>query len=395
MTERLPLASPSIGKEELAAVLKVLRSRWLVQGPRVAEFEASISRFTRIPHAVALSSCTSALYLCLRALGADAHDEVVVPAFTFVATANAVVHVGSVPVFADIDPATFNVSAASVASRLERDYARREGVLRNRRTGRRLRFLVVVHQFGLAAPMDELRGIARANGLEILEDAACALGTRYRNRHVGTFGVAGCLSFHPRKSITTGEGGMVLTRRAKLARTLRRLRDHGAGTSDHERHRLSSTDLPDYPVSGFNSRMTDLQAALGVVQMRRIASILRRRSMVARHYLRSLAGLSGVLLPRESGPCGHSWQSFVVRIPGGRPSRDRIAERLAEQGIATRPGTHAVPWLGAFRNRAAEEREGCPRSLEAERTSLALPLFADMGLHNADRVSAALRRALK
>jgi len=394
MMKPVPLARPSMGHGELEAVRQVLRSGWLVQGPRVAEFEALVSRFTALPHAVAVSSCTSALYHCLRILGVGSGDDVLVPAFTFVATANSVVHAGGTPVFVDIDLATFNISRNAVESRVRQLYTRRAGVLRNRKTGRGLRYMLVVHQFGLSADMAALGSFARDNRIVVVEDAACAFGTHFRGRHVGSFGVAGCLSFHPRKSITTGEGGMVITRDSALARKVRMMRDHGARTSDHERHRKGVMRMPEYPISGFNSRMTDLQGALGVIQIRRARAMLTRRDQIARRYLARLQGTHGLVLPSIPGGCGHSWQSFVVRIPSGRRARNAVAELLKRKGISTRPGTHALPWLGAFRGLGPEERAACPNAREAEATSLSLPLFVGLSDRQVDLVASALRHAL-
>lgn len=391
MLKNLPLARPLLGIQEERAVCKVLRTRWLVQGPRVAEFEGSVRRFAQAKHAVAVSSCTSALYLCLRALGVGPGDDVLVPAFTFVATANSVVHAGANPVFGDIDLDTFNVSPKAVEETLERRYRRRGRQLRNRSTGRVLRLIIVVHQFGLAADMDALGKIARRFGLKLLEDAACALGTKYRKRHVGQHGMAGCLSFHPRKSITTGEGGMVLTRDLALAEAVRVLRDHGAALSDHARHAKGVTSLPEYPVCGFNSRMTDLQGAIGVEQMKRLPELLDRRARLAERYRDRLRDCPNIALPSARPPCGHTWQSFVIRFPLDSDRCESAARALRDQGIATRPGTHAVPWLKAFGDRAAEDRPLCPNSLEAERTSMALPLFPEMSFGDVDRVCRALR----
>jgi dTDP-4-amino-4,6-dideoxygalactose transaminase len=391
MLKKLPLARPLMGAQEERAVRNVLRSRWLVQGPRVAEFEESIRRYARAGHAVAVSSCTSALHLCYHALGMGPLDDVLVPAFTFVATANSVVEAGANPVFADVDLETFNLSPAAVEATIERHYRRRGGRLRHRQTGRSLRLIVAVHQFGLAADLGALRGIARRFGLRILEDAACALGTTYGSTHVGLSSVAACLSFHPRKSITTGEGGMVITRDAGLARKVRMLRDHGSALSDHARHAQGVMSLPEFPVSGFNARMTDLQGAIGVEQMKRLPAMLRRRASLVGQYLRRLKGWSRIALPEVRRPSRHTWQSFVIRFPGDPERCERTARALGDLGIATRPGTHAVPWLGAYAERAAAYRPNCPKSREAERTSMALPLFPEMKVGDVDRVCRALR----
>jgi dTDP-4-amino-4,6-dideoxygalactose transaminase len=323
-------------------------------------------------------------------MGIGPEDDVLVPGFTFVATANSVVHAGANPVFADIDLGTFNLSPRSVAETLERRYQRRGRHLRNRASGRVLRLIIVVHQFGLAADMEGLGRIARRFGLKILEDAACALGTRYRTRHVGQSGIAGCLSFHPRKSITTGEGGMVLTEDPLLAARIRVLRDHGADLSDHDRHSKGVMSLPQYSVCGFNSRMTDFQGAIGVEQMKRLPDLLARRARLAGRYTERLSAFGDLALPVLPPPSRHTWQSFVIRFPGDPERCVRAARALRDLRIATRPGTHAVPWLKAFDGRAAEDRSLCPNSLEAERTSMALPLYPEMTFADVDRVCRAL-----
>jgi len=250
---------------------------------------------------------------------------------------------------------------------------------------------MIVHQFGLAADLDRLGRIARRFGLGILEDAACALGTRVQSRHVGRFGIAGCLSFHARKSITTGEGGMVLTGDAALADRVRMLRDHGAALSDHERHTKGVMSMPDYPECGFNSRMTDLQGAIGVVQMKRLPDLLARRARLAARYRDRLGDCPTLALPAHPPGLRHTWQSYVIRFPGSPERCERTARELRDQGIATRPGTHAIPWLKAFDDRASEDRPYCPNSREAERTSMALPLFPEMSVGDVDRVCRALR----
>jgi len=394
MLKNLPLARPLLGVEEERAVCKVLRSRWLVQGPRVADFERSVGRFAGARYAVAVSSCTSALSLCMTSMGLGPKDDVLVPGFTFVATANSVVHAGANPVFADIELDTFNLSPEAVEETIERRYRRRGRLLRNLSTDRVLRLILVVHQFGLAADMKSLGRLARRHGLKILEDAACALGTRHGNRHVGDFGAGACLSFHPRKSITTGEGGMVLTRDRALAESIRALRDHGSALSDHARHAKGVMALPDYTVHGFNSRMTDLQGAIGVEQMKRLPSLLARRARLAERYEDRLNDCGKIALPAHRSPCGHTWQSFVIRFPGDPDRCERAARVLRDAGIATRPGTHAIPWLKAYGARAAADRPLCPNSREAELTSMALPLFPEMSFGDVDRVCRVLRSDL-
>ena len=251
---RIPIARPLFGEEEIAAVAEPLRNGWVVQGPKVAEFEQRFATFTDAKHAVAASNCTTALHMAVAALGLKPGDEVIVPAFTWVSTANVVEYMGATPVFCDIALDTFNIDVAQIEARIT---PKTVGIL-------------PVHLFGLCADLDPILDIARRRSLWVVEDAACAFGAWYRGRHAGTFGDAGCFSFHPRKSITTGEGGMLTTANDELARKARSLRDHGASRSDLARHHAASAFLlADYDDVGYNYRMTDLQAAVGCVQMER------------------------------------------------------------------------------------------------------------------------------
>lgn len=393
LPDPLPIARPFLGPEEAAAILRPLERGWVVQGPEVAAFEAKLAAFTGAPDAVATSSCTTALHAAVTALDLGPGDEVIVPAFTWVATANVVVHAGATPVFADIDPTTFNVDPRAVAAAVTR-----------RTVG-----IIPVHLFGLPAAMDELLAIARRHGLWVVEDAACGLGARIRGRHVGTFGDAGAFSFHPRKSITTGEGGALVTAGPDLARRVRSLRDHGATLSDLARHESRAGFLlPDFDEVGFNYRMTDLQGALGSVQMDRLAWILGERARLASLYEDALAGLDWLALPDEPAGMDHGWQAFVTRYRPERPSldapvsapgsvarlharRNALMDALAAEGIATRPGTHAVVLQRAYRG-LVPDAAAFPNAVIADRLSLALPLFAGMTDGDIARVADALRR---
>jgi dTDP-4-amino-4,6-dideoxygalactose transaminase len=335
----------------------------------VQEFERRFADLCGVEHAVAATSCTTALHLAIAALGAGPGDEVVVPAFTWVATANAVAYTGATPVFCDVSLDTFNLDPEAMAA-----------AVTERTVG-----LLPVHLFGLAADMTAVAAVAARHGLWVVEDAACAVGTRQGGRHAGAFGDAGCFSFHPRKTLTTGEGGMLVTGDETLAARARSLRDHAASRSGHARHAAARAfELADHDEVGFNYRMTDLQAAVGCAQVERAEWLLGERARLAARYSDALADLAWLRVPSAPEGEAHGWQSYVCLYDG---DREALMGALEEQGIATRPGTHAPPELGVY-GHAPEE---FPNAHAAARSSLALPLFAGLTDAEQDRVVAALR----
>jgi dTDP-4-amino-4,6-dideoxygalactose transaminase len=373
------------GPEELRAIQAPLEDGWIVQGPYVKRFEERMAGFTGAAHAIATTSCTTALHLALAALGVKPGDEVIVPAFTWISTPNVVEYMGARPVFCDIDLATFNIDIAQV-----------DRLITSRTVG-----LIPVHLFGLCADMDGVRRIADRHGLWTVEDAACGFGARIRGRHCGTFGTLGCFSFHPRKAITTGEGGMVTTARADLAALAASLRDHGASRSDLARHEASgSFVLAEYPRLGFNFRMTDIQGALGCAQMDRADWILAERARVARAYDERLAALEWLVRPAVPSEFDHGYQSYVCLFAPEPPSLenvDHLHERrtalmaaMEARGIATRPGTHAPVLLDYYRNRYALDRSAFANAVLADRLSLSLPIYPQMTDAEIDLVCASL-----
>jgi perosamine synthetase len=381
---RIPLARPSFGPEELAAVASVLESGWVVQGPRVAEFEERFADMVGVSHAVAMSSCTTALHACVSALGAGPGDEVIVPALTWVATANVVEQNGAKAVFADIDLDTFNVDVRAV-----------EAAVTDRTVG-----ILPVHLFGLAADLPELSDLARRHGLWMIEDAACALGANVGGRHVGTTGLLGCFSFHPRKSITTGEGGMAVTDDARMAELLRSLRDHGSGDSP-ESDMPKSARMPTFPRVGFNYRMTEIQAAIGVVQLERAGDFITERRRIAARYDEGFQGVSWLVRPTVPEGYVHGYQAYVVLIEEGRgvgaPEdgsarlRDTVVRRLERSGIGCRPGTHAPPLLDYYQAKYGYGPEDFPKAAYAERSSIALPLYPGLSDDEIDFVIDTIR----
>jgi perosamine synthetase len=361
MPTKLPLTRPLLDTTEERAVLDVLRSGWLVQGPVVAEFERVVADYVGARHAIATSSCTAALHLALVLLGIGPGDEVIVPSFTFIATANAVRYVGATPVFADIEPDTHTLDARSVASVITP----------------RTRCLMPVHQLGIAADMDPLAELARVHGLVLLEDAAPALGAVYRGRRVGGLGHTSCFSFHPRKVITTGEGGMILSDSPELARHARELRAHGMSVSDLARHNAARVIIEEYPSVGYNYRMSDLHAAIGVQQMRKLDDVLASRRAVARRYRQGLEDVEWLSLPPSPPERPHTYQSYMVTVRQDAPqTRDQVMQELLEAGIPSRRGVMAIHLEPSYRDRFPSAP--LPVTEQAARDTLLLPIYAGM-----------------
>ncbi len=383
---RIPITRPCFDDDDRAAIVKPLDTGWVVQGPNVAEFEAQFAAYTGAQHAVACTSCTTGLHLALVALGIGPGDEVIVPAFTWVASANVVLYCGATPVLCDVELDTFNLDAQDLV----------------RRITPRTRALMPVHLFGLPVDMAPMLELAKAHDLAIVEDAACGVGARWQGTHVGHIGDFGAFSFHPRKAITTGEGGMVLTNVAERDALLRTLRDHGSSKSDLARHSGKAAFLlSEFNVMGFNYRMTDIQGALGVTQMKKVEWIQARRGELAARYDELLADFDWLQTPRVPAGDVHGYQSYVCIYCPEAPTManvDALFERrnammmsMEAQGVSTRQGTHAVHGLGLFRDRFGMRPEDYPQAWICERVSLALPLFPTMTEAEQDRVVELLR----
>ena len=369
----VPIARTSLTEAEIQSVLSPLRSGWLVQGPKVREFEERWSAFTGAKHSIAVTSCTTAIHLSLAALGLRPGDEVIVPAFTWISTANVVEHLGGTVVLCDIDLNTFNIDVEQLKQKITP----------------KTKAIIPVHLFGLAAEMNEINKIAKRHGLWVVEDAACGFGSRYHGQHVGTLSDAGCFSFHPRKAITTGEGGMITTNHDALAEKLRRLRDHGAAVSDLQRH-LGARPylLADHPDAGYNQRMTDLQAALGAAQMDRAANIVSERQRLAKIYDNAFAHLSWLKTPAHINSMEHGYQSYpclfqpepitVQSTSRINQARNAWMDQLQHVGISTRPATHAVHMLTFYREKYRLRPENYPKAYAANDCSISLPLFHGM-----------------
>lgn len=370
---KIPISKPFFGEEEKRAIVEPLETGWVVQGPKVAQFEARFAAYARTPHALATTSATTALHMALVALGVGPGDEVIVPAFTWVASANVVELQGAKPVFVDIELDTFNIDVTKI----------------ERAITEKTKAIMPVSLFGVSADMNAVMAIAAKHGLKVVEDAACATGAWYKGHHAGTLADVGCFSFHPRKAITTGEGGMLITADAKIAEHARSLRDHGATKSDLARHLgARSYVLPDFNLVGFNYRMTDFQGAVGVVQMGRLAHIMEERTVRAKRYDAALSGLGWLRSPVTPADYVHGYQSYVCLFRPDEPTvanveqlharRNALMDALEGAGVATRPGTHAVHMLGFYRERYGIKPEDFPNAYLADRLTLALPLYAQL-----------------
>ena len=324
---RIEIAKPYFDNEEIDAVSRVIASGWVSQGPVVAEFEEIFAGYVGAKYAIAVTSCTTALHLALIASGIKPADEVIIPSLSFIATANSIIHAGATPVFADIDPNTCNIDVNAIEPLITND----------------TKAIMPVHQMGLPADIDSIREIADKYNLKIIEDAACAIGSEYKGKKIGGHGNIACFSFHPRKIITTGEGGMITTDDEGLASRLKRLRHHGMSVSDIERHNADRVIIESYPEVGYNYRMTDIQAAIGIVQMKKLPEIIQKRLSIAERYNEAFAKIGCVRVPVVPYYAKHNYQSYWTEILRDAPiSRDELMERLLKKGIATRRGIMAI-----------------------------------------------------
>ncbi len=378
---KIPITKPVFDECEKEAIVKPLETGWIVQGPFVAEFEKHFAEFTGARFAKAVSNCTTALHLSLDALNIKTGDKVIVPSFTYVASANAVEYTGARVVMCDIDLKTFNIDTIKVEELLENDKERK------------IKAIMPVHLFGLCADMSKIMELANKYRLKVIEDSACGLGAWIGRQHSGTFGDAGCFSFHPRKSITTGEGGMIVTDSEEVANKIASLRDHGAGKSDLQRDKEKGGSLlPEFNIRGYNYRMTDFQGSLGVSQMKKANYILKKRREIAKRYDEALKVIECLSTPYVPGGYSHGYQSYVCLFTNGENIsglgteridklnviRNRLMENLEEKGISTRQGTHAVHTLGYYKRKYNLSDEDYINSYAADRLSITLPLYAEM-----------------
>lgn len=384
-TSMIPIAKPLIGEAEATAAARPIASGWLTQGPEVAAFEKEFAAIVGATHACAVSNCTTALHLALLAVGVQAGDEVITVSHSFIATANAVRYCGATPVFVDIDPATYNIRADLV----------------DRAIGPRTKAIIAVHQIGMPCDLEALVAVSKRRGVPLIEDAACAIGAEIRVgerwERIGLpHGEIACFSFHPRKVITTGDGGMLTTANAEYDRKFRLWRQHSMSVPDSVRHGAATVIFESYPELGYNYRMTDVQAAIGREQMNRLPGIVRDRRRLADRYRAALAGIDGLEAPLEPEWARSNWQSFAVRLTGGLDQR-RFMQAMLDRGIATRRGVmcaHLEPAYAIEPWATYPAGAGRQALLESERAQdrvVLLPLYAQMTDEEQDRVLDACR----
>jgi dTDP-4-amino-4,6-dideoxygalactose transaminase len=392
----IPITKTIFGKEEAEAIVKPLETGWVVQGPNVAKFQKMFYEFTDAKHSHATTSCTTALHLGLEAMGIGLGDKVIVPSFTYIASANSVEYTGAEVVFCDIDLKTFNIDENLLENIIKKDST--------------IKAIMPVHLFGLCSNMPFIMDLAKKYNLKIIEDSACGFDGWINDKHSGTFGDVGCFSFHPRKSICTGEGGMLITNNDEIASTVSQLKDHGASKSDLQRHKEKGGSLlPDFTMRGYNYRMTDMQGALGVCQMDKKEYIMNGRREVASKYDVALKDISQLITPYIPKNYKHGYQSYVCIFTDGediskltKEQIDRInikrnifMEKFEEKTIATRQGTYAVHTLGYYKNKNSFNDEDFLMSYAADRLSIALPLYAGMSDEEFDYVLSNIKKALK
>jgi len=373
----IPIAKPYLTEHDAQAAYDAIMSGWITQGPRVQEFEEKFAAYTGAKHAVAVSNCTTGLHLAMIVAGIQAGDEVICPSMSYIATANCIMYMGATPVFAEVHPETYNLDVADA----------------ERRITSKTKAILLVHQIGMPADIDAFSALCKKHNLLLIEDAACAAGSSYQGKKIGAHSDLVCFSFHPRKVISTGDGGMVTTNNDAYAERMKLLRQHGMSVNAGARHGATKIIFEDHLEVAYNYRMTDIQAAVGIQQLAKLDWIVEERRKIAARYLTELADIDCIRLPREESGYFTNWQSFSIYLKENAPmSRNELMQALLDKGIASRRGVMTSHRETAYK--AMCEGLKLPRTEEACDRSIIIPLYVPMEANDVSTVINALRELL-
>jgi dTDP-4-amino-4,6-dideoxygalactose transaminase len=373
----IPIAKPYLNQEDAQAAYDVIMSGWITQGPRVQEFEEKFAAYTGAKHAVAVSNCTTGLHLAMIVAGIGSGDEVICPSMSYIATANSIMYVGAKPVFAEVHPETYNLDVADAEQRITS----------------KTKAILLVHQIGMPADIDAFRALCDKHNLVLIEDAACAAGSSYKGKKIGSHSDLVCFSFHPRKVISTGDGGMVTTNNEAFAERMKLLRQHGMSVNAGARHGATKIIFEDHLEVAYNYRMTDIQAAVGIKQLEKLDWIVEERRKIANHYLTELADIACIRLPKEENGYFTNWQSFSIYIKPEAPlSRNELMQALLDNGVASRRGVMTS-------HRETAYKEYCkglslPKTEDACDRSIIIPLYVPMSDDDINEIIHCLRELL-
>ncbi|MBP7557252.1 MAG: DegT/DnrJ/EryC1/StrS family aminotransferase [Chitinophagaceae bacterium] len=373
----IPIAKPYLTAEDAQAAYDTILTGWITQGPRVAEFEEKFAQYTGARYAVAVSNCTTALHLSMIVAGIGAGDEVICPSMSYIATANSIKYVGAKPVFAEVNPVTYNLDPEDVA----------------RRITPRTKAILLVHQIGMPADIDAFSALAQKHNLHLIEDAACAVGSSYKGKKIGSHSSLVCFSLHPRKVISTGDGGFITTDNEAYYHRLRLLRQHGMSINDRVRHESAKVMFEDHVEVGYNYRMTDIQAAVGIQQLAKLDWIVEERRKIAKQYQAAFADIPFIRVPREAEGYFTNFQSFSIYLKKDCPvSRNDLMQRMLDAGVSTRRGIMTAHRETAYKQECAGL--SLPVSEDAADNSIILPLYIPMQQADIDKVIQVFRSSL-
>jgi perosamine synthetase len=373
----IPIAKPYLTADDAQAAYDAIMSGWITQGPRVQEFEEKFAAYTGAKHAVAVSNCTTGLHLAMIVAGIQAGEEVICPSMSYIATANSIMYMGATPVFAEVHPETYNLDVADA----------------ERRITSKTKAILLVHQIGMPADIDAFSALCKKHHLILIEDAACAAGSSYHGKKIGAHSDLVCFSFHPRKVISTGDGGMVTTNNDAYAERMKLLRQHGMSVNAGARHGATKIIFEDHLEVAYNYRMTDIQAAVGIQQLAKLDWIVEERRKIAARYLTELADIDCIRLPREESGYFTNWQSFSIYLKENAPmSRNELMQALLDKGIASRRGVMTSHRETAYKAMCAGL--SLPRTEDACDRSIIIPLFVPMEANDVSTVIHALRELL-